>query len=401
MEKKFEKVCAKQGNIKWEQMKSRLHPLYQREGETRTEFDRDYSRIIFSNSYRRLKSKTQVFYSPTDDHICTRIEHVNNVECVSYNIANVLGLNTELTKAISVAHDLGHSPFGHAGERTLNEIAKRELGETFWHEKNGLYLVDSIELLEDVEGNKQNLNLTYAVRDGIVSHCGEIDENALKPRDEFIDLDTYSKPNEFAPFTWEACVVKIADKISYLGRDIEDALSIGILKEEQLEELKPYFKNSVQRVNNTIIINELINDLCTNSTPKKGLLFSKEAFTLINKLKQFNYENIYKNKRLLLSEKHFCSVLNEIYDCLVVAYDGENTMKNLEKLQEAYPSVVERYIEWLENYILLDNREELKLNNKVIYDITDKKQYVKSIITYISGMTDHYAVKNFQNIISF
>ena len=94
-------------------------------------------------------------------------------------------------------------------------------------------------------------------------------------------------------------------------------------------------------------------------------------------------------------------MLNEIYDCLVVAYDGENTMKNLEKLQEAYPSVVERYIEWLGNYILLDNREELKLNNKVIYDITDKKQYVKSIITYISGMTDHYAVKNFQNIISF
>ena len=98
-----------------------------------------------------------------------------------------MGLNVELTRAIAIAHDIGHSPFGHQGEKILSEISKRDLGKTFWHEKNGLEFVDKIELLEDKSKNMQNLNLTYAVRDGIISHCGEIDENKLKPRDEYID----------------------------------------------------------------------------------------------------------------------------------------------------------------------------------------------------------------------
>ena len=102
----------------------------------------------------------------------------------------------------------------------MSEISQKDIGEKFWHERNGLEYVDKIELLEDNNRNEQNLNLTYAVRDGIISHCGEIDENGLKPRDEFIDLDEYTRPNQYAPYTWEACVVKVADKISYLGRDI-------------------------------------------------------------------------------------------------------------------------------------------------------------------------------------
>ena len=110
-------------------------------------------------------------------------------------IAKFLGLNTELTKAISIAHDLGHSPFGHKGEIALNEIALRDTDERFWHEKNGVHFVDDIELLENASGDLKNLNLTYAVRDGIISHCGEIDENSLKPRDEFISLDDYTYPN--------------------------------------------------------------------------------------------------------------------------------------------------------------------------------------------------------------
>lgn len=111
--------------------------MYDRTNDIWSEFERDYTRIIHSNSYRRLKHKTQVFFSPENDHICTRIEHVTHVESISYSIANYLELNTELTKAIAVSHDLGHSPFGHSGEKILSELSKRDLGIPFWHEKNG------------------------------------------------------------------------------------------------------------------------------------------------------------------------------------------------------------------------------------------------------------------------
>ena len=127
MKNAFVNVSANENNPNWNNIISRQTPLYSRNNDIRSEFERDYTRIIHSNAYRRLKHKTQVFYSPQNDHICTRIEHVNHVESVSYTIANYLGLNTELTKAIAVAHDLGHSPFGHSGEKLLNEIAMRDL----------------------------------------------------------------------------------------------------------------------------------------------------------------------------------------------------------------------------------------------------------------------------------
>ena len=227
MDKKFESVKADENNKKWDVISKREQELYDANTDIRSCFERDYTRILHSNAYRRLKHKTQVFYSPENDHICTRIEHVNYVESISYTIANYLGLNTELAKAIAAGHDVGHSPFGHAGEKVLSEISKRDIGQSFWHERNGLYMVDYIELLEDRNGKKKNLDLTYAVRDGIISHCGEIDENSLYPRTEAIDLEKeYQYPNQYSPYTWEGCVVKISDKISYIGRDIEYAIKL-------------------------------------------------------------------------------------------------------------------------------------------------------------------------------
>ena len=160
MENKFKDYAANEHNPKWENMIKREKEIYKRENDIRSEFERDYTRILHSDAFRRLKHKTQVFYSPQNDHICTRIEHVMHVESVSYTIAKYFGLNTELTKAIATGHDLGHSPFGHEGERILSEISKKEIGESFWHEKNGLDFVDKIELLEDYNKNKRNLNLT-------------------------------------------------------------------------------------------------------------------------------------------------------------------------------------------------------------------------------------------------
>ena len=401
MKNSFKAVAMNENNPKWENVISRIAPLETRNNDIRSNFDRDYTRIIHSTAYRRLKHKTQVFFSPENDHICTRIEHVTHVESISYTIASYLGLNTELTKAIAVAHDLGHSPFGHSGEKILSEISTRDLGTTFWHEKNGLYLVDNIELLNGHDGYKNNLNLCYGIRDGIISHCGEINENALKPREEFIDLNDYSRPNQYAPYTWEGCVVKISDKISYIGRDIEDAITLGIL-DNHLEELYNLLNyNSSETLNNSTIINYLVCDLCENSSPEKGLCFSKEALDLMNKIKEFNYKHIYYSRRTLTSIKYFELVINEIYDILKDCFDKENTLSNINNLSKFYPKLSKEFYHFIENYCDFADREELKLKNKIIFDVSNEKDFSKAIISYISGMTDNFAIDMYNEIIRF
>ena len=397
MEKKFKDYAANENNPKWENMIKREKEIYKKENDMRSEFERDYTRVLHSEAFRRLKHKTQVFFSPENDHICTRIEHILHVESVSYTIAKYLGLNTELTKAIATAHDLGHSPFGHEGERILSEILERDVGEKFWHEKNGLDYVDKIELLEDYNQNEQNLNLTYAVRDGIISHCGEIDENGLKPREEFIDLSEYSKPNEYAPYTWEACVVKVADKISYLGRDIEDAITLGIL-DEKLEELYVIL-NSQKVINNTVIINHLVRDLCENSSVEKGLCFSEETFKLVKEIKNFNYKNIYKATKINASTRYFNLLLNEIYYTLKSAYNGRKTLEKMFEMKDTYPEVFSSFEEWLSDYWNLYRTE--RKQNDMLFNIENEKEYYKAIIYYISGMTDNYAIETYNKIINF
>ena len=394
----FKSVSASIKNPKWNNMISRKSSLYSRENDIRSEFERDFTRIIHSNAYRRLKHKTQVFYSPQNDHICTRIEHVNHVESISYTITHYLGLNEELTKAIAVSHDLGHSPFGHKGEKVLNSICKRDLNQSFWHEKNGLFFVDNIELLEDYEGAKQNLNLSYAVRDGIISHCGEIDENSLFPRNDFINLEQYNYPNQYSPYTWEGCVVKIADKISYIGRDIEDAVTLGIL-DEHLDKLYELLGYTSGTINNTVIINKLIYDLCINSSPEKGLCFSDEALQLMNKIKKFNYEYIYLSKLLQASNNFFSIVLNQIYTTLKDAYDGNNTLNKLQYLEKFYPHLIKGFLDWFNNF----SKDSLKnnLKNKKLFDIEIPTDYYFSIILYISGMTDKFAIDMYNEIIGY
>ena len=340
MKNKFEKYKADKNNPKWGNIIKREKTLYSRNNDLRSEFERDYTRIIHSTAYRRLKHKTQVYFSPENDHICTRIEHVTHVESISYTIAKNLGLNTELTKAIATAHDIGHSPFGHEGEKILSKISLRDIGKTFWHEKNGLEFVDKIEILEDNKKNFQNFNLTYAVRDGIISHCGEIDENALKPRKEYIDLKNYTKPNEYDPYTWEACVVKIADKISYLGRDIEDAITMGILDEHLDKLYKVLNSKNDEVINNTVIINDLVYNLCVNSSPEKGLCFSDEMFNKINEIKNFNYKYIYLSEKLRPCVEYYNIVINQIYDTIKASY------KNKEKMIEKYPELIEDFYSW-------------------------------------------------------
>lgn len=401
MNKKFLDVSANENNPLWEEMISRKEPLYKRDNDLRSEFERDYTRIIYTNAYRRLKHKTQVFFSPTNDHICTRIEHVNNVESISYTIANAMGLNTSLTKTIATAHDIGHSPFGHSGEKILSEIAQKDIGESFWHEKNGLNMVDNIELLEDNLGYKRNLDLTYAVRDGIVSHCGEVNEASIFPRKEFIDLENYISPNQYSPFTWEGCVVKISDKISYIGRDIEDAILLGVLDNsiDELRDLLGYSKKNI--LNNTVIINKLIFDLCTHSNPTDGLVLSEESLKLLDGIKAFNYKNIYYNNKVTSANKYFNLVIYQIYETLKSAYAGKDTLNELNKMKKYYNNLVTPFIEWINMYWNLTDRSNSNLENKVLFDMNKPTDYYKAIIYYISGMTDNYAIESYNSIIKF
>ncbi|MCI8309413.1 MAG: HD domain-containing protein [Clostridia bacterium] len=399
--KKFESVQMNNKNPKWENVISREKKLYSPTFGTdtmRSELDRDYTRIINCNAYRRLKNKTQVFFAPDDDHICTRIEHVNLVESISYTIANYLGLNVELTKAISVGHDLGHTPFGHQGEKILNEISVREGLEKFWHGKNGLELVDNFELLRDTEGLKRNLSLCYGVRDGIISHCGSFPKKGLKPRDEFIDLNNFLKSAEYMPYTWEGCIVKIADNISYIGRDIEDAITMGVLKDKDVQKFNSLVEDV--KITNTNIINYLVVDLCENSSLKDGLKFSEKANDTMNKLIEFNNEKIYKHDILKPMVRYCTLFMNELFTILKDQFDGENTVKNLRKMRSFYPELMSEFLFWLSNYSLIDERKEEKYNNKIIFDIANEKDYKKAIITYLSGMTDKYIVKMYNTLIS-
>ncbi len=398
----FKNYAANENNPKWENIVTRKLPLYHRNNDIRSEFERDYTRIIHSNSYRRLKHKTQVFFSPGNDHICTRIEHVTHVESISYSIANYLGLNTELTKAIAVSHDLGHSPFGHIGEKILSNFSKNDLGVPFWHEKNGLDLVDTIELLEDSEKYKQNLNLTYAVRDGIISHCGEIDENGLKPRDAFIDLSDYAKPNQFAPYTWEACVIKIADKISYIGRDIEDAITLGILDDhlDELYELLNYNRKD-KKLNNSNIIHYLVADLCENSSPEDGLCFSDDAYDLMNKIKEFNYKNIYFSDRIMPSNRYFEVVLTEIYNTLKSCFDGKSAFHSVQSLNKFYPKLYDGFLNFLYSYYDYSTRKTSNFKNLVLFRDSNLADFCQAILFFVSGMTDNYAMEIYDEIIGF
>ena len=171
----------------------RLQP---REEDVRGPYFRDQTAIIHSLPYRRLKHKTQVYFSPRNDHVCTRVVHSQHVATIAATIARGLGLNTELAYAIGLGHDLGHAPFGHAGETSLNSKC-RDIGG-FIHEIQGLRVVD-------VLGNRGNsLNLTYAVRDGIICHCGEAPDKKLSPRKDRLPLENISKRDKL-PCSWEGC----------------------------------------------------------------------------------------------------------------------------------------------------------------------------------------------------
>jgi len=273
-----------------------------RERETshpfRGPYSRDRDHILYSGSFRRYIGKTQVIYFATsfDEQLSNRSIHTLQVSQIARTIGKALKLNLDLIEAIALGHDLGHAPFGHDGEEILREICQQRKIGLFFHNIHSLRIID--KLADSCRG----MNLTFQVRDGILSHDGEINEKYLKPdRDKTeADLTDYCQRKsqggemQIVPATLEGCVVRMSDAISYVGQDFEDAIRIGILKKSELPEgIKRKLGES-----NTAIINSLVTDVIINSHNRDEISYSSYIAERVFELKQFNAERIYRNPRL-------------------------------------------------------------------------------------------------------
>jgi dGTPase len=260
----------------------------------RQNFSLDTDRILHSLAYSRYIDKTQVFYLVKNDHITHRVLHVQLVSKISRTIGRLLRLNEDLIEAISLGHDIGHAPFGHDGEKFLSKLSMRHgLG-------NFLHNLQSVRFLEKIERKGKGWNLTLQVLDGILCHDGELHCRALKPDREkdfnrFHQEITGKTDNPFMdilPMTLEGCVVRIADTISYIGRDIEDAIRLGVINRNDI----PDECRRVLGETNGTIVYSLVEDLAANSLDKPYICFSEKVAEALKILKEFNRKYIYSGE---------------------------------------------------------------------------------------------------------
>jgi dGTPase len=341
----------------------------------RLEFARDETRIIHSPPFRRLKHKTQVFLSPDNDHICTRMEHVLHVSSIASVIGRCLSLNIDLINAISKAHDLGHPPFGHAGERTLDAIFKeKNIEHGFMHEIHGLRVVDKLT------NYGEGLNLTYEVRDGIISHCGEKFERVIAPdrKRNLHDLEKITELDVF-PGTLEGCLVRMVDRIAYLGRDLEDGIKAGLIKKSDI----PSQITKGLGADNGKIIGTFVNDTIANSMDKDCIEMGREIYELMNVLKDFNYDNIYRHADVELKSKksdHMIRALfNEFNDILLESERGKNARYIQTRIREA--PCVNVFFDFIKNI-----------------NYTEKTPAWRILADYIAGMTDVFAFRTYSQL---
>lgn len=404
----FSEVKMDEKNPNWELAVSREQELYKREGDLRTPFERDVMRIMHSKGYRRLKHKTQVFFAPQNDHVCTRMEHVQLVASVAETIAKFLNLNEALVRAIALGHDIGHAPFGHHGETVLQDLAEANNLHSFWHENNSLRFIDNIETLTDYNGYQQNMNLTYAVRDGIVCHCGEVDERFVKPRENACDLYTIQKGGKCGSFTYEGCVVKISDKIGYIGRDIEDGVSYGILGKEQRQDLLDvvhtiYPDLKINELNTSSFTHSLVLNLCSNSSVENGLCFSEDCFQVLKLVKQFNYKYICNHPRIEKFKRYATLIIETLFEQLGEYMTGKNVRDIIQREKILYPKLYTTFEGWLIKYsdYNLKEKENRCCKNKLIYHLDDEIEYKNCVLDFLSGMSDTFAIDTFNEVITF
>ena len=289
----------------------------EKECELRTIFQRDRDRIIHCKAFRRLKHKTQVFLIPEGDHYRTRLTHTLEVSQIARTISKSLRLNEDLTEAIALGHDLGHTPFGHAGEAVLNRL----LPQKFEH------CEQSVRIVEKIERNGQGLNLTKEVRDGILNHR------------------TSGNPK-----TLEGKVVRLSDKIAYINHDIDDAITAKILKESDLpKDVTDVIGNSVKSR-----IDFLVKDIVYNSYDKNDIIMSKSVEKAISKLRAWLFENLYNNNNKKNVAKTEEKKAQNVVEVLFYHYKN-----NINELPEEYLK------------LLKDGEDELQVVADYISGMTD------------------------------
>lgn len=343
--------------------------------DIRGEFHRDYTRIIHCRAFRRLRHKTQVFISPENDHVSTRIEHSLHVASVAQTIARTLRLNEDLVRAIAVGHDLGHTPFGHMGETCLKEIVKEKCATDFSHELQSLQVVDFVERAYD---EHPGLNLTFAVRDGIVCHYGEGFEEELTPdRDKTPGDLAETVRGESRPATLEGCVVRWADKVAYLGRDLEDA--IDVVRFVKKADVPASVRNLLGTTNRDIIA-KLVTGLCECSNiDEDRIAVCDDVHNALNELYKFNTDHIYKTPQARSNEKQIKLSMGILFDLL------------LERIQEADGDLAKISIK-------TDSNDPLSvwnvLRSFLDNDIRQWRKITKHqlVVDFIAGMTDQFFI---------
>ncbi len=326
----------------------------------RQSFSLDTDRILHSMAYSRYIDKTQVFSLVKNDHITHRVLHVQLVSKISRTIGRLLRLNEDLIEAIALGHDIGHAPFGHDGERFISRLSKEHGTGNFLHN------LQSVRFLEKIERKGRGWNLTLQVLDGILCHDGEIHNKKLCPEKEKTfekmenEIIQKEKDPEFEilPMTLEGCVVRMADTISYVGRDIEDAIRLGIIERTDL----PQNCTEILGETNGTIVYNLVEDLVINSLDKPHICFSDSISNALKELKDFNRERIYLS---------------------------DNEWKQTSKIELMFRLLFERYNEDLETE---NDKSEiygefLKGMSEEYREETPKPGIIRD---FMAGMTDEY-----------
>lgn len=341
--------------------------LNQESQDIRPNYFRDIDRIIYSLSYTRYIDKTQVFSHKENDHISKRMTHVQMVSKIARTIGRALSLNEDLVEASALGHDLGHPPFGHTGEAILNKISL-ELGLGYFNHN-----IQSVRTLLKIENQGKGSNLCLQTLDAIMCHNGEIELAEYYPVSK--DIETFLQEynlsyqdnniiKKLRPMTLEGCIVRVSDIIAYIGRDIEDAIRLGIITKDDI----PQNIKNILGDNNRDIINTIILDIITNSYQKPYIKISSNIFTAIKELKKFNYENIYYKA---------------------------NTSEDITQYEMMFRKLIEVYC-----YQLQNNKEEETIYQSYLNHMSKEYRQNNSnyriIIDYIAGMTDDYFKKQYE-----
>jgi dGTPase len=340
----------------------RFHDELLEEGY-RQSFSIDVDRILHSRAYTRYIDKTQVFYLIHHDHITHRVLHVQLVSKIARTIGRYLGLNEDLIEAVALGHDIGHTPFGHDGERFLSELCSSSGIGYFLHN------VQSVQFLDRVERKGKGWNLCLQTLDGILCHDGEIHNQALKP-DRKKTFETLGKEmtakkaspaTMLIPMTLEGCVARMADTISYIGRDIEDAIRLNLIKRSDLP------KECVDILGDTngSIVYHLVTDIINNSFQNSYIAFSPEVSEALKRLKDFNLKRIYMNPKI----KTHTAAIKKLFEILFEQYFNDIETENRSSV--------------IFNGFLKDMSEDY-INNH------SKEEIIRD---FIAGMTDQYFLR--------